>query len=278
MGDTKYFKTVLLSVKQSEQFYMGRRFLIYDWGFEEDQLDTLSSFPGVEIIPWRNRLINADRLFANITPIKKFIKKNLLRQPDYTILKSRWQRELYLNEKCYCILDAAVKINGPFLFLDADAFIVNRIDELINIDCDVIVTLRPLEEIERARRDGVRHEINSGVILFNKNKNKVIAFIIEWIKEMNIESLKREPLSEQTGLSDLILKGDGNAFTKSNNSVEILIGDLTIKCRIVPTINYNYNSVEDGFDPNINRILHLKRGRGFTTVIDEIEAKLKHHN
>lgn len=123
MGDAKYMRSILVSVEQSAKYYEELTFLLYDWGYETSQVKLLSSLPGVEIIPWKNRLINAERLFQKITPFKTYIKKNLLRQPDYSVLKNRWQRELLLI----------------------------------------------------------------------KNMTRVIAFILEWIKEMNILNIRRQP-------------------------------------------------------------------------------------
>ncbi len=278
MGDTKYFQTILLSVRQSARYYPERKFFLYDWGFEPSQLEQLTGLSGVEIIKWRDRLVNADLVFPEERTFKAFIKKHILRHPNLRISQRQRQRELLLNEKCYCMLDAVYKIDGSFLFLDADAFIVNSIEDLIGDDSDIVVTLRPQIEIETAIKRGSRHDINSGVIFFNKNKVKVIAFIIEWIKEMNVQSLIRQSLSEQTALSNMVLRGNVNALTAYNKCVQISIGDLYVKCRIVSTVNYNFNSVEDGFDPNINKILHLKSGRGFDNTLNKVMDELEKTN
>ena len=182
MGDAKYFQTILLSVTQSARYYPERKFFLYDWGFEPSQLEQLMGFLGVEVINWRDRLINADLVFPEQRTFKAFIKKHILRHPNLRIPQRQWQREFLLDEKCYCMLDAVFRTDASFLFLDGDAFIVNHVDDLADADSDVVVTLRPLEEIEAARKRGSRHDINSGVILFGKNKAKTIAFIIEWIK------------------------------------------------------------------------------------------------
>jgi hypothetical protein len=274
MGDTKYFQTILLSVKKSARYYPERKLFLYDWGLEPSQLEQLTGFSGVEIINWRDRLINADLVFPEQRTFKAFIKKQILRHPNLRIPQGQWQREFLLDEKCYCMIDTMSRTEASFLFLDGDAFIVNHVDDLADEDSDVVVTLRSLEEIEAAMKRGSRHDINSGVIFFNKNKIKTVAFIIEWIKEMNMLNLKRHPLSEQTGLSNLILRDDANAFVEPKKNVDILIGDLSIRCKIVSTHSYNYNFVEDGFDPDVNRILHLKSGRGFDGTLEKVKASL----
>jgi hypothetical protein len=274
MADARYFRTVLLSVRQSARFYPDRRFLLYDWGFETPQIDRLRDLPGIEIRPWRDRLIDPSRLFPPRSPFRAFVRRHLLRDPDLRIPLDQWRKELLLDEKCYCLLDAAVRIDGPFLFLDADAFIVNRVDELCAPSADVVVTLRPRGEIDAARRRGSVGDLNSGVIAFNGGREKSFAFITEWIKEMHLLNLRRHLLSEQTALARLILRSDPGAFRRPEGQVDLSIGGLAIRCRIVPTARFNYNAVENGFDPEQNRILHLKGGRGFSTAVDEVEAAL----
>jgi hypothetical protein len=91
---------------------------------------------------------------------------------------------------------------------------------------------------------------------------------------MHILNLRRHLLSEQTALARLILKADPDAFRQPESRVDLRVGEFTLRCRIVPTERYNYNAVETGFDPESNRILHLKSGRGFSTTLDEVEAAL----
>ena len=94
---------------------------------------------------------------------------------------------------------------------------------------------------------------------------------------MNLLNLRRHLLSEQTALARLLLRADPDAFRRNEHRLELTIGGVAIRCRIVPTDHYNYNSVENGFDPNVNRILHLKSGRGFKNVLEEVQATLERH-
>lgn len=274
MGDGKYFRTVLLSIRQSSRFYPGRPFLLYDWGFDGAQLERLRIEPGVEIRHWRDRLVDAGRIVPPRSAVRTFVRKHLFRDPDLRVPRAQWQKELLLDEKCYCLLDASCRLDGPFLFLDADAFLVNRVDDLHDPQTDVVVTLRPQHEIEAARRRGSVADLNSGVIGFGGDREKTFAFITEWIKEMHILNLRRHLLSEQTALARLILRADPQAFRQPQGRVDLKLGGFNIRCRIVPTAMYNYNEVERGFDPESNRILHLKSGRGFSPALDQVEAEL----
>jgi len=274
MGDAKFFSTVLFSIFQAAKHYPDSTFILYDWGFEPEQKKKLLQFPSVTLINWTDRLVEANRVFRRDKGIKHFLKAKVLRHPDVRRPLNEWQREFLLDEKCYCILDACIRGEDSFLFLDADAFLVNRIDELISTRNDVMITLRPLHEIEEARKRGSRHDINSGVIFFNKDKIKTLTFIIEWIKEMNILNLQRHPLSEQTALSNLVLRGNIDSYSEGKGDVDIPIGDLIVTCGIVSTDTYNYNSIEDGFDPEKNRILHLKSGRYKNGYLKGVKEKL----
>jgi len=117
-------------------------------------------------------------------------------------------------------------------------------------------------------------DLNSGVIGFGGEREKNLAFITEWIKEMHVLNLRRHLLSEQTALARLILRADPDAFRQPEGRVDLKVGEFVIRCRIVPTERYNYNAVERGFDPGTNRILHLKSGRGFSSALDRVEADL----
>ncbi len=98
MGDAKYFRTVLFSAHQSARFYRDRRFILYDWGFEDDQLKELRSIGGLEIRHWRERLVDVQRIFPPRSRFKLFVKKHLLRDPDLRIPRPQWQRELLLDD------------------------------------------------------------------------------------------------------------------------------------------------------------------------------------
>jgi hypothetical protein len=274
MGDANYFSTIALSATLSARHYPGRSFLIYDWGFREEQRRQLAAMPGVTIIGWQDRFISAERAFHERSAFKRLVKRHLLRHPDARIPLRQWQREFILGEKCYCMVDAVSRTEGGLLFLDGDAFLVNRVDGMLNTDSDVVVTVRPREEILAARKRGSRHDINSGVVFFNRDKAKTTVFLIEWIKEMSLLNLKRHLLSEQTALSNLILRDHGGDIPEPEAEVGLRISDLSLTCRIVSTLHYNYNAVESGFDPETNRILHLKSGRSFGVTLEQIRAKL----
>jgi hypothetical protein len=274
MGDARYFPTILLSATQSERHYPGRSLLIYDWGFDDQQRRQLAAMAGVTVIGWRERFISAERAFRERSTLKRLIKRWLLRHPDLRIPVSQWQREFILGEKCYCMIDARSRTDGPLLFLDGDAFLVNRVDGMVDTGHDIVVTVRPREEILAARKRGTRADINSGVVFFNRDKVKTTAFLIEWIKEMNLLNLTRELLSEQTALSNLILRDRDGDVPEPEADVELRISDLTLRCRIVSTKQYNYNSVEAGFDPDTNRILHFKSGRAVGGMLEQIKERL----
>ena len=149
----------------------------------------------------------------NMFKINMAIKsgEKILVLTDIPTLKE-WQIEFLYAEKTYCILDAVTKTDRGVVYLDGDAFIVNTLEEVIDDPCDIAVTLRSLEEVEAAKMRGSIHELNAGVMFFKGSREKNVAFITEWIKEMHILNLKRVGLSEQTALSNLIKKYNKDAF------------------------------------------------------------------
>ena len=273
MGDKNYFDTIELSIDQVNKLYPGSKFVFYDWGLGAEQIARLKK-KKVTIVDWRDRLLNAEVLMPK-KDYKYFIRKYLLMHPDHKRPLKEWQIEFLYAEKTYCILDAVTKTDRGVVYLDGDAFIVNTLEEVIDDPCDIAVTLRSLEEVEAAKMRGSIHELNAGVMFFKGSREKNVAFITEWIKEMHILNLKRVGLSEQTALSNLIKKYNKDAFRTYFQTVNILIGGYQINCKIFPCENYNYNFVENGFDPKINKILHLKSNRGLNKkVLRDIKNKL----
>jgi len=64
------------------------------------------------------------------------------------------RNEYLYSQKPHCILDCVSRIDGDLVFLDGDAVLANGISEVMSMDFDVGVTLRPKEEIHAAREQG----------------------------------------------------------------------------------------------------------------------------
>lgn len=268
MGDDKYFDTILVSARQAVRLYPQCEFLLYDWGLSSEHLEALKKISCVRIINWRNRMVDVNRFSRDeAIGLSRRIMRKLLGRRLYVRPVSEWRRELALCEKCYCILDASQRTEGAFLFLDADAFLNETIDELVEEGRDVCVTVRPLKEIHAAKARGSRHDINSGVVFFSDNKEKRRLFLIEWIKEMNVLNILESALAEQTALSNLVLRCDQRAFEDGHGHVNVRISGSDINCGILPTEVYNYSPAGGEEDLAGHKIIHLKSGRELTHAI-----------
>ena len=82
--------------------------------------------------------------------------------------------------------------NELVLYLDADAFLLQRVDELDINDYDIAVTVR--EEAKHYREHELMGALNAGVIVFRKTK-ATMNFINKWIDVTNTK------YSDQSGLN-----------------------------------------------------------------------------
>jgi hypothetical protein len=272
IGDKKFFHTISLSVNQINRLYPDSNVFIYDWGFTDRQLRFFEELSNVQIIKWRIHdykiRIVASWIKGLITG--KFFSGNLIK--SLRPVKHIRKENIFIN-KIFCFLDYVEKFGGNFVFLDGDAFLINRFDEIEEQEFDIGVTLRRKSEIKLDFGDcGV---LNSGVIFFLGETNKNKMFLELWIKEV---WRTNEPLIEQTSLSRMLLSI--NPQVSSGHFEEKLFlesdgGKIVVK--ILPCEIYNYNWIEE-FDPVSDarkvKILHFKSGRFNTPLFKEIANKL----
>jgi uncharacterized protein YacL (UPF0231 family) len=137
------------------------------------------------------------------------------------------------------------------VFIDADAIVLNRIEEVFNYNFDIAVTLRSEDE-----RNVTRYPpINAGVIFLNVEKSWFNDFIEQWVSKMkDVETL----IEEQRALSRLVSAGNDTFYDDYYNQNEVEIRDDTISIMTLPCKKYNYYSLDDGFSKKENNIIHLK--------------------
>jgi len=91
------------------------------------------------------------------------------------------------------------------VWLDADAFLQDRIDEVFTDDYDVGVTERPAREIEMYRENPKVGRINSGVIFFRCSK-ELFPFLDEWECRALKYNLEQQALNELASENSLRFK------------------------------------------------------------------------
>lgn len=208
IGDSGYFKTILYSIYMANDIHPEVPVVIYDWGFSDDQLEMLYNAPNVEdIIKWR------------------FVQEPV----PFKINTHEWK----LAQKPYCYSDFIRKYNSAFLFLDGDAYIIDKIPELLSDKFSIGITLRRIQD--QVFDTGKCRVINSGVFVLNN-----LGIIDKWIARMQ---KTQERLVEQTALTRLIYNDRAIDDYKEFSCEE-----------------YNYYWVNSEI-PKTAKILHLK-GRG----------------
>jgi hypothetical protein len=286
MGDTNYFETMLLSVKQVQKYHPESRFFIYDWGMNSEEVNELNKFDSVEII----QEFEPDIEFNLIESIQYQIGSNIerygdLMKQDLTVIhaivnkikrkigyeKFRDRFDVLMRNKIHCLSDVAERTSGMFVFLDADAVIVDPVDVYEKYDFDIGVTLRsnPTISSEAFR------VLNGGVIFFNTNGEQCNTFISNW--ESKITEVDEE-IPEQTALSKLIWESDNDIYNDYyNESIETLDGFEFIY-KVFPCERYNYTSVEEGINKNENKIIHFKSDRHEYFNVTDIISKVEENN
>ena len=175
IGDEAFFKTVEISVRQARRLYPDATFYVYDWGFNTEQRTSLSQTQGVEMVDWRERFVDASVLnkvewldiMAGIRSRQWHGLTRAVRQGTAKALgrsRRRLEFEKRVFQKPFCILDCLGRSANELVFLDGDAFLVNKIDEAFDGTFDVAVTVRRFHEMEFGYN--CCQVINSGVLFF----------------------------------------------------------------------------------------------------------------
>lgn len=280
ISDSKYFKITEISIRQINKFYPNSTIYLYDWGLNSNDLDKLSSLKNVTRIDWVRKYhpikINLGffenlKIFLGITRLKG-LAHNILKEPqkigNFSNFSQMIQAEMLFLNKIECIKDFSYKTNHKFVYLDADAFLINSIDELLQQNFDLGVTMRRKNEID------FKHNhcqvLNTGVIFFN-GQTKINRMILDkWLEKAGND---QEVLSEQTALVRILEKQNKNIFDNYNQTHLIKLENQDFKVRILSCEEYNYNWIEE-FDPKKDidtvKILHFKSNRFNTPIFERI--------
>lgn len=282
--DSNYYEPLLVAVKQALKFYPDSPYYIYDWGLTEHQKSSLTTFENVRIIDWPLKFIEIELDLDKKTLLKTLLGSPNMKSFGYNLLLKReglWNENNLINlykfgvrmhNKLLCVDDLLTRTDARIAVMDADAFLINPIDELLEDSFDIGATLRRAEEISyEYNRCTV---LNGGVVfLFGKpetNKH----FVKEWLKVLDST---KELYFEQTALTRMFYDKKPDVFEKAEVTHSIEIGGQKIRTKILPCEIYNYNWIEE-FDPkndkNRVKILHFKSGRFNTPLFKKIAEEL----
>ncbi len=259
IGDKNFFVFIKHCANNLLNIYPKSIFFIYNWGFTERQKEILKSLPNVVLIEWR-----------------KFLKNNLeLKSINSQLQESKpnaesKKREYLLNQKPFCILDCAKRIDKNLIFIDGDAVIINPIEEIFDMEFDIGVTMKSRYDIMNAKKYSIRGEINSGVIYFKTDSNSIQGFVEKWIKELNLikqinTGMKNREYNEQTALTLIVEKEDKNIYNNYYNKGVITINNKVLNVITLPCKVYNMYKLDKLYKKNV-KVLHFKGRRSRSKI------------
>lgn len=262
IGDSGYFLSMAISVMQAKRFHPECNFIVYDWGLKPGEKEFLI-LQGAKVVDWLNRFVCRPippapaRIGTTINskaPLRT--KLRLIRNVVSGCVKDGGKdREWLYAQKPYVLAHCSELIpSGTMVFLDGDAFLVAPIEEFFEDPCELKVTMRRKEEINFSF--GFCQVINSGVLGITGTHETRSMIISEWISRMQGAF---EFLVEQSALTRLVFPEPDPAALGQTRRIVTRSGEF--KARLFECENYNYNWIEEGVDPEKNRILHFKGGR-----------------
>ncbi len=297
IGTADYHFMILKNIELLRRVYPEADVVVYDWGDGDGgRSDTV--FPKkVEVIDWADRvkdtwplmeIYNEKRQIEigksvnsrqDGTFSRRFNKFFLKRFPHSRIARKVVERgiryENMLMHKSYNMQDCSQRLAGkPFFLLDADAYLVDRIDEVFDGDPDVILPM-----IDPAIHDwdyNNCHGLSTGVMGFNGSGDARDAFLSEWYAAIERND---EVLRELAAVNRLVKAKDAKLFDGLGLNTLTFEG-RKVKIRTIENNVYNcyFNYQDTPADFDRVKILHLagivQRKRLFPKFIGAVEEVL----
>jgi len=283
IADETYVEPLMVSIKQATNFYPDVKFYIYNWGLSKKSIEKIKSISNnIVFEDWDIKYIQIKINYDNFLLFKKGL--GIIRQCFFNFFRKEHKNkslqnflnqqefEIKIFNKFLCIKHFNDTYRTNFIFLDADAFIINKFDELLDSSFDLGVTVRPKEEWSFKYNNCTI--LNVGVLFFLGGNIKNTKLINVWHEELKNT---HEINCEQTALTRILEKIKPNIFENIKTNQEIMIDSEFIRIRVLPCEIYNYNWIEKfniERDGDKVKILHLKSGRFKTPLFQEIADKL----
>lgn len=261
--------TVICSATMIQRLYSDSTFYIYDGGLNEETRHSLKSFDCVKIVDWsaeahyevgvKERMrISVQNFIENNTYLKHILDNKLDMQPFSESLVRKM--DFLFRQKPYSILDLSNKVDKNVVWIDADVVPVNRFDEVFEEGFDIGGTVRSkYEQRYRTAKNSLNSAaLNSGVIFFNTDSDRIAALVKTWLK--NIKKMGLVKTREQKALSKIFMHSNQEIYKKYYNSGMISIDEYCLRTRVFPCRKYNHFRFLSGIDPQENKILHFKEG------------------
>ncbi len=277
MGNRPYFHLLEVNLAYISKHYPDAPVMFYDWGLKRGQQRRLKDrFPTLEIIEWSDQISRRGNLFnvgeperirrgafsyvARLPyPKRKLGKWCLKRLPQSRIARrieaGALRFQSILLHKILCIQHCAARAGDtPLAFLDADAILIRPIDEMLDADYDVALTVVRPKEFNL----GVDQcfAINSGVIFFGASSEARRLFIEAWW-----ETATRSPewMAGQTAITRILQRAGSDVF-RPDHSFALSLEGTRIRVKLLPTDRYNFFYLEEIAESSLDdvRIVHFK--------------------
>ena len=292
MGNYKYYRLLELCVRHISKAYPEAEIIAYDWG-DEQRRSTLAErlhAPHMTVVDWAER-INDIEWMRRVLPFAmqvdlalrfnarfqrtfaQRVKKKLLKVWPSSLfarpsIDAGLRFENFMMQKIYCINDAAQRVGArKMVFVDADAFVLSRFDEMLQRDdYDVAVTASENPCFDHNHCTS----LNTGVIFFGSDAANRQVLLQAWL---NGALECHEWLREQTALARLIERTN-RAFFTASEVVEAQMDGATI--RLLPLDGNIYNNghhdcLDHGQAP---KVVHLVNTAHNDLYFNKLAAKL----
>lgn len=258
-----------------ERLYPESQFFIYDGGLSAASRDRLASFDSTTVVDWRREADYAAQegeLAARLAELEAKVRDNtylahLYKEVlglDFTYSEvERWN--FYMRQKPRSILDLTDRVAGNIVWLDDDAVVANRFDEVFDLEFDIGVTVRS----EYDQRKEQLSALNAGVIFFDTSADAIAAFVRTWLETIDGMALTKH--REQDALSKLVRQEDPGLYDEYYAASDISVDGTDLTVRTFPCLRYNFRNFKGGIDPDVNKIFHF---HGSSTLTNDYNREL----
>jgi hypothetical protein len=294
MGNHKYYHLLRVSIDCIRAVYPASPILVYDWG-DEDYRPKFAALPteaNLTIVDWGDAIRDTAELEQQIDfgrqvdlairhnarferSWRQRLRKKILKTLPGSILARPLLRaglifENMIAQKIPCMADASRRIGGGrrMIFLDADAFILKPVDDLMSRDdFDVAVTLmgNPCFDVNNCS------VINSGVIFFGANCDRRDAFLGQWLAAC---ARNNEWLREQTSMVRMLEAGDKAVFTEYT-LVKLPMAGQDVSVLSLPQRVYNNTDHQCLSSGTIPRVVHFANTAQNDKYLEELKKQLR---
>ena len=184
--------------------------------------------------------------------------------------------EIKIQNKLAIIKHHNDTVQRPFVFIDADAFIIKDFNELLNSEHDIAFTLRPISEHRYGHNQCSL--LFAGIFWFTGPYQTLQVFIDRWYEESRKIN---EINSEQTSLARWLHRLEPTIYNSIDTEHVLTLDDTQhtmVNIRILDAEKYNNTNI-DNFDlkealKNIT-VLHFKNSRFETPQFEKIATELQ---